>query len=306
MYEELTKNVRRSAFLISGVVLVTIGAGYFIGWAFYGPAGGIGGLAIAGTIATIMSLASWYAGDKMVLRLHRAREVTRQEEARLHNIVEGLSIAAGIPKPKVYVVEDPAPNAFATGRDPRHASIAVTRGLLDKMNRIELEGVIAHELAHVKNRDTLVMVIVATLVGVLVLLADWTFRAMFWGVGPRRRSGGQGGGPAAAVFLLLGLVAAILMPVLAKVMQMAVSRRREFYADVTGVQMTRYPPGMISALEKLRADTTVVRTAAHATGHLWIEQPLRVDQKKGLGARMNRLFASHPPLEERIKILREL
>jgi len=305
LYEELSKNVRRSVGLITGVILVTIGAGYFLGWAIGGAAWGLGGLLIAGVIATVMSLTSWYAGDKMVLRLHRAREVTPGEEARLHNIVDGLCIAAGLPKPKVYVVEDPAPNAFATGRDPQHASIAVTRGLLDKMNRIELEGVIAHELAHVKNRDTLVMVIVATLVGVLVLLADWTFRSMFWGVGGRRRGSGEGSGPAAAVFLVLGLLAAILMPVLARVMQMAVSRRREFYADVTGVHMTRYPPGLISALEKLNADTTVVRTAEHATGHLWIEQPLQTNAK-GFGAKMNRLFATHPPLEDRIKILREL
>ena len=305
MYEELTKNVRRSAFLVTGVILVTLGAGYFLGWAIGGAAGGIGGLLVAGIIATIMSLSSWYAGDRMVLRLHRAREVSPQEEARLHNLVEGLCIAAGIPKPKIYVVEDPSPNAFATGRDPKHASIAVTRGLLDKMNRIELEGVVAHELAHVKNRDTLVMVIVATLVGVLVLLADWTFRSMFWGVGGRRGRGGDGGGPAAAAFLVLGLVAAIFMPLLAKIMQMAVSRRREFYADVTGVQFTRYPPGLINALEKLKADTTVVRTAEHATGHLWIEQPLNV-KDSGFGGKMNRLFATHPPLDERIRILREL
>jgi heat shock protein HtpX len=224
-----------------------------------------------------------------------------QEEPRLHNIVEGLAIAAGIPKPRVYVVEDPAPNAFATGRDPAHASIAVTRGLLDKMNRVELEGVIAHELSHVKNRDTLVMAITVTLVGILVLLADWTLRSFFWGVGGRRDSRG---GDAAGIFVVVGLVAAIFMPIMAKVMQLAVSRRREFYADVSGVQLTRYPPGLISALEKLKTDQTIVHTAVRATEALWIESPLH--QQEGFMGRLNRLFDTHPPLDERIKVLREL
>jgi heat shock protein HtpX len=249
-----------------------------------------------------LSFLSFRNGDKVVLRLSRAREVSPQEEPRLHNLIEGLAIAAGIAKPRVYVIEDTAPNAFATGRDPAHSSVAVTRGLLDKMNRVELEGVVAHELSHVKNRDTLVMAIVATLVGVLVLLADWTLRSFFWGFGGRRR--GNGGGGAAAIFVLVGLVAAIFMPIIAQVMQLAVSRRREFYADVSGVQLTRYPPGLISALEKLKADTTVVHTAVRATGHLWIESPLQ--QSEGFMGKLNRLFDTHPPLDERIKVLREL
>jgi heat shock protein HtpX len=297
LYDQLENNVRRSWFLLTGFIIVVLAAGYGFGYLF---GSGPFGLIAAAIIAVILSWTSYRNGDKVVLRLSRAREVTPQEEPRLHNIVEGLAIAAGIPKPRVYVVEDPAPNAFATGRDPAHSSIAVTRGLLDKMNRVELEGVIAHELSHVKNRDTLVMAITVTLVGVLVLLADWTLRSFFWGVGRRDDRDGGGG----AILVVVGLVAAIFMPIMAQIMQLAVSRRREFYADVSGVQLTRYPPGLISALEKLKADRTVVHTAVRATESLWIESPLQ--QEKGFMGSLNRLFDTHPPLDERIKVLREL
>ena len=299
MYEQLAKNVRRSWLLMIGFILVVLAAGYGFGLLFHG---GFVGLIAAAIIAVFLSFLSYRNGDKVVLALSRAHEVSPAEEPRLHNLVEGLCIAADIPKPRLYVIEDLAPNAFATGRDPEHASVAVTRGLLDKMNRVELEGVLAHELSHVRNRDTLVMAIVATLVGVLVLLADWTLRAFFWGFGGRRRDS-EGGG-AAAIFAIVGIVAALLMPIMAQIMQLAVSRRREFLADVSGVQLTRYPPGMISALEKLKEDKTVVRTAVRATGHLWIESPLQ--HGPGFMGRLNRLFDTHPPLDERIKVLREL
>ena len=299
MYEQLQANVRRSRLLILGFIIVVAAVGFGFGYLF---GAGPYGLAIAVVIAMVMSIISYRTGDKVVLAMSRAREVTHADQPRLHNLVEGLCIAGGIPKPRVYMVADDAPNAFATGRDPEHASIAVTTGLLEKMNRVELEGVIAHELSHVKNRDTLVMAIVATLVGVLVLLADWTLRSFFWGVGGRRRDN-EGGG-AGAVFALVGIVVAVLMPILARVMQMAVSRRREFYADVSGVQMTRYPPGLISALEKLKADSTVVHTAVRSTGHLWIESPLQ--HESSFMGKLNRLFDTHPPLDERIRMLREL
>lgn len=300
MYEQIAHNVRRSWLLVAAFVVVVVGMGWLFGSLFQaGPYG----LVAAVVFAVIMSWVSWATGDRIVLAMSRAREVTRADEPRLHNLIEGLSIAGGMPKPpKLYVVEDPAPNAFATGRDPAHSSIAVTRGLLEKMNRVELEGVLAHELSHIRNRDTLVMAIVATLVGILVLLADWTLRAFFWGVGGRRRS--NGGGGAAAVLVLIGLVAAIFMPIFARIMQFAVSRRREYLADVTGVQMTRYPPGLVAALEKLRDDQTVVRTAVRATGHLWIESPLQ--REAGFMGKLNRLFDTHPPLEDRIRVLREL
>lgn len=300
MYEQLAKNRRRTLMLMGGFIVVVLGVGWLFG-AIFG--GGPAGLIAAVVVAVLMSFLSYRTGDKMVLAITRARESTAADQPRLHNLVEGLAIAGGIPKPRVYVVDDPAPNAFATGRDPAHASLAVTTGLLERMNRVELEGVVAHELAHIKNRDTLVMAIVATLVGVLVLLADWTLRAFFWGVG-RRSGGNRESGGAAAIFAVLGLVAALFMPIFAHVMQFAVSRRREFFADAAGVQMTRYPPGLISALEKLKEDRTVVRTAVRATGHLWIESPLQ--HESGFMGRLNRLFDTHPPLDERIRALKEM
>jgi heat shock protein HtpX len=303
MWDLYRKNTRRSWLLMAGFVLVVLGLGWFFGLLFgYGPAG----LAIAAVIATLMTWLSYRNGDKVVLAVSRAREVTHEQEPRLHNIVEGLCIAAGLPKPKIYVVEDPAPNAFATGRDPQHSSIAVTRGLLEKMNRVELEGVVGHELAHVKNRDTLVMAVAATLLGIVVLVSDWTLRSMFWGGMGRRRGGGRanGGDGAAPVFFLVGLVLAILMPIIAQIMRATISRQRESLADVSGVQYTRYPPGLISALEKLRDDQTVVRSASRATAALWIESPLQ--RGSGFMGGLNRMFDTHPPLEERIKVLKEL
>ena len=299
MWDLYRKNTRRSILLIAGFVLVVLGMGWLFGYLFDG---GLIGVPIAAVIATFMTWLSYRSGDKIVLAVSRAREVTHDQEPRLHNIVDGLCIAAGIPKPKVYVVEDAAPNAFATGRDPAHASIAVTRGLLEKMNRVELEGVVGHELAHVKNRDTLVMAVAATLLGIVVLVSDWTLRAMFWGGG--RRRGRDGGGGSAAVFALVGLALAILMPIIAQVIRATISRQRESLADVSGVQYTRYPPGLISALEKLRDDRTVVRSASRATAALWIESPLQREQ--GFFGWLNRLFDTHPPLDERIKILKEI
>ncbi|MGH2795358.1 MAG: M48 family metallopeptidase [Actinomycetota bacterium] len=299
MWDLYRKNTRRSMLLTGGFVLIVLAIGWLFGQ-LYG--GGFVGLAIAAVVATFMTWLSYRNGDKIVLAVSRAREVVHADEPRLHNIVEGLSIAAGIPKPKVYVVEDSAPNAFATGRDPEHASIAVTRGLLEKMNRVELEGVIGHELAHVKNRDTLVMAVAATLLGIVVLISDWTLRAMFWGGG--RRRGGRDGGGGAAAFAIIGLVLAILMPIIAQILRATISRQRETLADITGARFTRYPPGLISALEKLRDDQTVVRSASRATAALWIESPLQREQ--GFMGWLNRLFNTHPPLDERIRVLKEL
>lgn len=299
MLEQIESNKRRTFALLTIFILVVAGAGYGFGFLFNaGPFG----LILALIIALVMAWGSYFGGDKVVLAVSRAKLVTPAQEPRLHNLVEGLCIAAGIPKPKVYVVEDPSPNAFATGRDPEHASIAVTRGLMEKMNRIELEGVVAHELAHVANRDTRVLLITATLVGVIVLIADWTLRSFFWGFGGGRRGSRDKDG--AAFFVLIGLVAAVLMPFLAYAMQAAVSRRREALADVTAVRYTRYPPGLIGALTKLKGDQTIVQSASRATASLWIESPLQ--REKGLFGGLNRLFDTHPPLDERIRILEEL
>jgi heat shock protein HtpX len=223
---------------------------------------------------------------------------------RLHNLVEGLCIASGLPKPAIYVIEDEAPNAFATGRNPRHAAIAVTSGLLDQMNRVELEGVLAHELSHIRNYDILISTMAVTLVGAIALLSDLAIRLMWWNGGRVRRSGDRSdsGNPLAIV----GFILLILAPVIAAILQAAVGRRRETLADVSACQMTRYPPGLISALEKLKADTTVTHAASTATAHMWIEQPLSGVGDAGRLSRLHSLFNTHPPLEERIALLREI
>jgi len=224
----------------------------------------------------------------------------------MHSPSTRLCIAGGLPKPRVYVIEDDAPNAFATGRNPRHAAIAVTTGLLEKLNRIELEGVLAHELSHVKNYDILVSTLAVTMVGVVVLLSEWGLRFLWWG-GPRHRDDRSGGGAGPqAVLALVGFALLILAPIAARLMQYAISRRRESLADVSGVALTRYPPGLIAALEKLKEDRTVVHSGSRATAHLWIESPVARDKSEGRLAWLGRLFDTHPPLEERIQALREL
>jgi len=276
-------------------------------WAFNTLiSGGVVGLAIAMAISVAVAFAAWWKSDALALAMSHARPADPVEYARLHNLVEGLCIAAGLPKPRLYVVEDEAPNAFATGRDPRHAAVAVTTGLLAKLNRVELEGVLAHELSHVKNYDILVSTLAVTMVGMVALLSDWGLRFLWWG-GPRHRNDQRdGGGGAGSVVAILGFVLLIFTPVAARLMQFAVSRRREALADVTGVALTRYPPGLIAALEKLRDDNTVVHSGSSATAHLWIESPVPRERSEGRMAWAGRLFDTHPPLDERIAALREL
>jgi len=290
--------------LIAGFVLIVVA----VAWAVNLLLGyGVVGLIIALVVAGVGSFIAYWKSDSVALAISHARPADPQQYARLHNVVEGLCIAAGLPKPRVYIIDDPAPNAFATGRNPRHAAIAVTTGLLDKMTRIELEGVLAHELSHVKNYDVLVSTLAVTLVGVVVLLADWTVRFIWLGGGRRGSSNGGGdGGNAAAPLAFVGLALLILAPLFARLMQFAVSRRRESLADVSGVALTRYPPGLISALEKLKADKTVVHFNSRATAHLWIESPLAREPREGPFSRLNRLFDTHPPLDDRIKVLKEL
>jgi heat shock protein HtpX len=267
---------------------------------------GVAGLIIALVVVVIGTFAAYWKSDAVALAMSHARPADPVEHARLHNLVEGLCIAGGLPKPRVYIINDPAPNAFATGRNPRHAAVAVTTGLLQKMNRIELEGVLAHELSHVKNYDILVSTLAVTLVGVIVVLADFALRFMWWG-GPRSRDRERdGGGGPQAIVALIGIALLLLAPLAARLMQFAVSRRRESLADISGVAMTRYPPGLIAALEKLKDDTTVVDSSSRATAHLWIESPLARTKEEGHLARLNRLFETHPPLDERIAALKEL
>jgi heat shock protein HtpX len=301
MYEQITANKRRTALLIAGFVLILVVAGGAAGLLIgYGWQGTVAALLISGGLA----FASYWKSDAVALAVSRAKPADPQVYKRLYNLVEGLTIASGLPMPRVYIVDDPAPNAFATGRNPRHAAIAVTTGLLEKMNRVELEGVLAHELSHVKNYDILVSTIAVTLVGAVALLSDIAIRMMWWNGGRVRREGDRSdsNNPLA----LLGFVFLLVAPFLAQVMQFAVSRRRETLADVSAVQMTRYPPGLISALEKLKEDTTVTHSASKATAHLWIEQPMSGVGDEGRQGWLNRLFDTHPPLDERIELLREL
>jgi heat shock protein HtpX len=267
---------------------------------------GVAGLIVALVVVTIGTFAAYWKSDAVALAMSHARPADPVQHARLHNLVEGLCIAGGLPKPRVYIINDPAPNAFATGRNPQHAAVAVTTGLLEKMNRVELEGVLAHELSHVKNYDILVSTLAVTLVGVIVIMADFALRFMWWG-GPRQRDRQSSGGSGPqAILALVGIALLLLAPLAARLMQFAVSRRREALADISGVAMTRYPPGLIAALEKLKDDTTVVDSSSRATAHLWIESPLARTKEEGRLSRLNRLFETHPPLDERIAALKEL
>jgi len=301
MFELIRANKRRSVALIAGFVVVAMAVG--------GAAGmlaGFGwiGVVIALGLAAAMAFASYWMADSIALAVSRAKPADPEVYRRLHNIVEGLCIAGGLPKPRVYIVDDPAPNAFATGRDPKHAAIAVTTGLLEKLNRVELEGVIAHELSHIRNYDILVSTLAVTLVGTIAIVTDIAIRMMWWNGGRVRRDGdhGNSGNPLA----ILGFVLLIFAPIIARAMQATISRRRETLADVSACQLTRYPPGLISALEKLRDDTTVTHSASTATAHLWIEQPMSGVGDEGRLRSFHRMFDTHPPLEERISLLREL
>ena len=264
------------------------------------------GVVLATILAVALSLGSYFAGARLVLASTGAREVTAEQEPRLHNIVEGIAIAAGVPKPRVYVVPEQAPNAFATGRDPEHSSVAVTQGLLDIMNRVELEGVIGHEMSHVLDRDILVGTVVATVVGAAVLMSEFFTRSWFWSGGRMggRREGGDGGGIIVLVLFAVGIVLLILAPLAGQLIKLSVSRNREYLADAEGVLLTRYPPGLISALEKIRDAPHAMRSANNATAHLWLEQPSRVPGQET--STMEKLFSTHPPIEERIQRLKEM
>ena len=268
---------------------------------------GIAGFILAFVIAGASGFIGYWKSDTVALRMSRAVPADPKEYARLHNLVEGLCIAAGLPKPRIYVVVDHAPNAFATGRNPEHAAIAVTTGLLEKMNRVELEGVLAHELSHIKNYDILVSTMAVTMVGMVALMSDFAIRFMWFGGGRSSNNDNNNGGGGATAFLAIaGFVLLIFAPLIAQLMQFAVSRNREELADVSGVGLTRYPPGLISALEKLRDDQTVVASSSRATAHLWIEQPTARTEQEGKLSKLNRMFDTHPPLDERIERLREL
>lgn len=310
MYEQIARNKRRTFVMLAAFVLLIAAVAVALGILFQA---GTAIVPIAIVIAIVMAWTSYFASDKIALAASRAKPADGPEYARYHNLVEGLCIAAGLPKPRLYVVEDPAPNAFATGRNPKHAAIAVTTGLLQQMNRVELEGVLAHELSHVRNYDILVSTIAVTAVGAVALMADLGMRFMWFG-GRSGRRDNNGDNPLGLILVILAFALLILAPFAAQLMQFAMSRRRELLADASGVQLTRYPPGLISALKKLQDDQAVVHHATRATAQMWIENPLERDANgettidgqvpaKSRGGRLNRAFDTHPPLAERIAAL---
>ena len=301
MFELIRSNKRRSVLLVAGFVAFIALVGAAIG-AVVGN--GLVFTLVALVLSGVIAFASYWRADKIALAVSRARPAPPEEFPRLHNLVEGLCIAGGLPKPGVYVIDDPAPNAFATGRNPNHAAIAVTTGLLDTMNRVELEGVVAHELSHIRNYDILVSTLAVVMVGTVALIADMAIRTMWWNGGRVARTGDRANGSNPLAYV--GIVLLITAPIIAKIMQATISRNRETLADVSACQLTRYPPGLISALEKLKADTTVTHSASTATAHLWIEQPMSGVGDDGKLGGIHRMFDTHPPLDERIALLREL
>lgn len=300
MYKDIDSNKRRTVFLMGFFLVFVIGLGYLLSFVFNNQFI----LIIAVVIAVVQALVSYYYSDSITLAVSGAKEVPRKEPfLDLHRVVENLSIAGGLPKPKIYLIDDSAPNAFATGRDPKHASVAVTSGLLDKLNKTELEGVIAHELSHVGNYDIRLMTVVVVLVGVVALLSDFFLRWTWFG-GGRRRSDGDGGGQLQLILLIVAIAMAILAPLAATLIQLAISRKREFLADASGALLSRYPEGLASALEKIAKDREPLEVANKATAHLYIENPFKEgSQNRGFLAG---LFDTHPPVGERIKKLREM
>ena len=301
IYEQIGANKRKTILLMLVAIALLAAVGYAIGlWFRVGPAA----ILVALLVAVLLQIGAYRYGDRLVLASARAKEVTPQQEPRLHNVVEGLAIAAGIPKPRVWIVPERSPNAFATGRDAEHSHVAVTQGLLDTMNRVELEGVIGHEMSHILDRDILYGTIVATVIGAVVLISEFFLRAMWWGGFGGRRGDDRGGGGAEALVFAVGLVLLILAPLFGQLIQLAVSRNREYLADAQGAMLTRYPPGLISALEKIRDAPHAMRSANNATAHLWLEQPSRFPGEKT--GTLERLFSTHPPIEDRIRRLREM
>ena len=301
-FREIARNRRNSWILIFVVAIVLAALGGAIG----GATGyGWGGVVLALVVAFFMSIGSYFAGDQLVLLSSGAKEVPQQQPPdqyrQLLNVVTEMSLASGLPMPKVYVINDTAPNAFATGRDPKHASVAVTSGLLEKMDREELQGVIGHELSHVGNYDIRFSLLVGVLVGSIALLADWFLRFTFWGGGRRDSDNDRGGGGAAAILFILALVLAVVAPLIGRLVQLAVSRQRESLADVSAVELTRNPVGLARALRTIADDPEVLEVANRATQHLYIVNPI-----KSFETRSKSMWDTHPPIAERIAVLRGL
>jgi len=296
-WDHVSSNIFKTWVIMFFFSIFTVGVIYVIAQGFgYGEVGGLGLVGFALIMAGLMNFVSYYWSDKIVLGISRAKQIKHDENQELYHLVENLCIAAGLPVPRIYIIEDSATNAFATGRNPKNSAIALTSGILQKLNKQELEGVIAHELSHVGNRDTLVMATVSVLVGTIALASDFFLRSMWFG-GRDRNSKGS------AIFVVLALIAAILAPIIATLIQLAVSRRREFLADASGALLTRYPQGLAQALQKISSDREPLEVANRGTAHLYIVNPLKGKNAAGW---LVGLFNTHPPVEARIKALNEM
>jgi heat shock protein HtpX len=293
---------RRNSFLLAVAVVAVLGLlGFFVGYAIAGdPAGAVAATGAALLLGGLIAVGSYFQGDKLVLAASGARPVDAQSAPQLMNVIQELAIAANVPMPAVYVIDDTAPNAFATGRDPQHASVAITTGLLEKLDREELQGVIGHELSHVRNLDIRFALIVGVMVGAIAILADFFLRFTFWG-GGRRSSNRDGGGAAQAIIFAIAIVLAILAPIIARFIQLAVSRQREYLADASSVELTRNPYGLERALAKISGDQEVLEVANRGTQHMYFTNPI-----KKFEARSSGLFSTHPAIVDRINRLREL
>ena len=297
LYTQKSESIRKTWILFTVFFVIVIG----VGWVFSQAYGNPGILYFAVIFSVLMSFFSYWYSDKLVLKMYRAKPVEMKDNPELYRIVENLAITAGLPMPKVYVVSEQAPNAFATGRDPKHAVIAVTEGLLERLNRTELEGVFAHELGHIGNRDMLLGTVVVVLVGFISILADIFMRSALWG-GMRDSDDNRAGG----IMILIAIAFSILAPIAAILIQLAISRRREFLADSSGALLTRYPEGLAKALEKISHDPTPMRRATSTTAHLWFDDPFESEGQKKKTPWYHKIFMTHPPVEERIKVLRGL
>lgn len=301
-YAQQSANRRNSVILALAVVLLLGVLGFAIGYALTGdPVGAVGATIVALVVGFLMSIGSYFAGDKLVLAASGAKPVDETSAPQLMNVVREMTIAANVPMPKVYLIDDTAPNAFATGRDPKHASVAITTGLLEKLDREELQGVIGHELAHVRNLDIRFTLLVGVMVGSIALLADFFLRFTFWGGGRRSRDRDSGGGGLQAVLFVVAIVLAVLAPIAARLVQLAVSRQREYLADASSVELTRNPAGLERALAKIATDKEVLEVANRATQHLYFTNPIKKFEE-----RSNSMFATHPAIVDRINRLREL
>lgn len=290
LYSHKSSNIAKTYLLLSVFLIVVIGVGYFFSYLYKD----VSILFIAVIFSVVMSITSYWFSDKIVLSMAKARPVQKSDNPELWNIVENLSITAGLPMPRIYIVDEMAPNAFATGRDPKHAVIAVTTGILQKLNKTELEGVLAHELSHIGNRDMLVGTVAVVLVGFITILADFFTRSLIFG--GRNRDDNRAGG----ILMIIGIALAILAPIGATLLQLAISRKREFLADASGALLTRYPEGLATALQKISADQTPMQVAKESTAHLWLSNPFKNNKKAHW---FSKLFMTHPPIEDRIKAL---